>query len=49
MSVFANSLLVTITRKKAVETAKTAEAIEIARPGKDGKKSKSGMYPKNLA
>lgn len=36
-------------RKKVVEIAETAKALEISGAGKDGKKSKGVEYPENLA
>ena len=38
----------TATRKKAVETAKIAEAIETAGASKDGKENKDDEYPEKL-
>lgn len=39
---------VIVSRKEAVKTVETAEAIETAGTGKDGKKSGGDKYPGNL-
>ena len=48
MLVIANSMLVTATREKAVESIKTAEIADTAWAYENGKDSKSDKYAKNL-
>lgn len=49
ISVLVTFTPVTATRKEVVEIAETIEAVETIGVGEDGKKSKSGEYPGNLA